>query len=100
MPRADSGVRPHPDHGRLADRRGGWQRRLSPGGAHLPDVLGPALLISAGGGLLNTPLTNTVTAGVPRRDAGGASGLMNTAKQTGAAALALPGHRSPVLSGS
>ncbi|WP_279433080.1 MFS transporter [Actinomadura bangladeshensis] len=101
-----------------------WQSRLSPGGAYLPDVLAPALLISAGGGLLNTPLTNAVTAGVPERDAGAASGLMNTAKQTGtalglaalvavagdhsgaflamsalllataAAARALPGHRS------
>ncbi|NEA24000.1 MFS transporter [Actinomadura bangladeshensis] len=107
-----------------------WQSRLSPGGAYLPDVLGPALLISAGSGLLNTPLTNAVTAGVPERDAGAASGLMNTAKQTGAAlglaalavaagdytdaflamsglllataaaARALPGHRSPVLSRS
>ncbi|SNS35445.1 drug resistance transporter, EmrB/QacA subfamily [Actinomadura meyerae] len=62
-----------------------WQSRLSPGGAYLPDVLGPAVLISAGGGLLNTPITNAVTAGVPREDAGAASGLMNTTKQTGAA---------------
>jgi EmrB/QacA subfamily drug resistance transporter len=62
-----------------------WQSRLSPGGAYLPDVLGPAILISAGGGLLNTPLTNAVTAGVPDRDAGAASGLMNTTKQAGAA---------------
>ncbi|MEU5990773.1 MFS transporter [Spirillospora sp. NPDC047418] len=62
-----------------------WQSRLSPGGAYLPDVLGPAILISVGGGLLNTPLTNAVTAGVPERDAGAASGLMNTAKQAGAA---------------
>ncbi|URM99988.1 MFS transporter [Actinomadura madurae] len=62
-----------------------WQSRLSPGGAYLPDVLGPAVLISAGGGLLNTPLTNTVTSGAPSRDAGAVSGLMNTTKQAGAA---------------
>ncbi|MEO3828604.1 MFS transporter [Actinomadura sp. B10D3] len=62
-----------------------WQSRLSPGGAYLPDVLGPAVLVSAGGGLLNTPLTNTVTSGAPARDAGAASGLMNTTKQAGAA---------------
>ncbi len=62
-----------------------WQSRLSPGGAYLPDVLGPAVLISAGGGLLNAPLTNAVTSGVPERDAGAASGLTNTAKQAGAA---------------
>ncbi|WP_412516900.1 MFS transporter [Actinomadura madurae] len=62
-----------------------WQSRLSPGGAYLPDVLGPAVLISAGGGLLNTPLTNAVTSGAPSRDAGAASGLMNTTKQAGAA---------------
>ncbi|MFB4310990.1 MFS transporter [Actinomadura sp. GTD37] len=62
-----------------------WQSRLSPGGAYLPDVLGPAILISAGGGLLGTPLTAAVTSGVPPGDAGAASGLMNTAKQMGAA---------------
>ncbi|WP_021595242.1 MFS transporter [Actinomadura welshii] len=62
-----------------------WQSRLSPGGAYLPDVLGPAVLISAGGGLLNTPLTNAVTSGAPSGDAGAASGLMNTTKQAGAA---------------
>lgn len=62
-----------------------WQSRLSPGGSYLADVLGPAILISTGGGLLNTPLTNTVTSGVPAHDAGAASGLMNTTKQAGAA---------------
>ncbi|TMR36142.1 MFS transporter [Actinomadura geliboluensis] len=62
-----------------------WQSGLSPGGTYLTDVLGPAVLISVGGGLLNTPITNAVTAGVPREDAGAASGLMNTTKQAGAA---------------
>lgn len=62
-----------------------WQSRLAPGDGYLTGILGPAVLISAGAGLLNTPLTNAVTTGVPAHDAGAASGLMNTTKQTGAA---------------
>lgn len=62
-----------------------WQSRLAPGDGYLTGILGPAVLISAGAGLLNTPLTNAVTTGVPDHDAGAASGLMNTTKQTGAA---------------
>ncbi|WP_317619779.1 MFS transporter [Nonomuraea phyllanthi] len=62
-----------------------WQSRLAPGQDYLTAVLGPAVLISLGGGLLNTPLTVTVTSGVPAQDAGAASGLMNTAKQIGGA---------------
>ncbi|GGU91420.1 MFS transporter [Actinomadura cremea] len=55
------------------------------GGTYAGDVLGPAVLVSVGGGLLNTPLTATVTAGVAGDDAGAASGLLNTAKQVGGA---------------
>jgi EmrB/QacA subfamily drug resistance transporter len=62
-----------------------WQSRLTADGDYLSAVLGPAVLVSVGGGLLNTPLTTTVTSGVPGRDAGAASGLMNTAKQVGGA---------------
>ncbi|TDC85222.1 MFS transporter [Actinomadura sp. 7K507] len=62
-----------------------WQSRLAPGDDYLTAVLGPAVLISAGGGLLNTPITNAVTSGIPAHDAGAASGLMNTTKQAGAA---------------
>ncbi|MEV4570386.1 MFS transporter [Nonomuraea sp. NPDC049419] len=62
-----------------------WQSRLGPGGDYVTAVLGPAALISLGGGLLNTPLTVTVTSGVASEDAGAASGLMNTAKQIGGA---------------
>ncbi|MEV5831076.1 MFS transporter [Spirillospora sp. NPDC052242] len=68
-----------------------WQSAaagLAAGGgdaSYVRDVLGPAVLVSVGGGLLNTPLTATVTAGVAGRDAGAASGLMNTAKQVGGA---------------
>jgi sugar phosphate permease len=42
-------------------------------------------VLSFGGGLLITPRTTTVSAGVRRSDAGAASGLMNTAKQVGGA---------------
>ncbi|MEV0662366.1 MFS transporter [Actinomadura luteofluorescens] len=62
-----------------------WQSRITADGDYLSAVLGPAVLVSIGGGLLNTPLTTTVTSGVPGTDAGAASGLMNTAKQVGGA---------------
>lgn len=60
-----------------------WQSRATADGDYLSAVLGPAVLVSIGGGLLNTPLTATATSGVPGSDAGAASGLMNTAKQVG-----------------
>ncbi|MEU8798429.1 MFS transporter [Spirillospora sp. NPDC048819] len=62
-----------------------WQSHITADSGYLFGVLGPAVLISVGGGLLNTPLTATVTSGVAERDAGAASGLMNTAKQVGGA---------------
>ncbi|MGI5204280.1 MFS transporter [Spirillospora sp. CA-108201] len=60
-----------------------WQSRVPADGDYLSAVLGPAVLVSLGAGLLNTPLTATVTSGVSRSDAGAASGLTNTAKQVG-----------------
>ncbi|MEV4222792.1 MFS transporter [Nonomuraea sp. NPDC049725] len=62
-----------------------WQSGIAPGQGYLTAVLGPAVLISLGGGLLNTPLTVMVTSGVAPADAGAASGLLNTAKQVGGA---------------
>ncbi|WP_324192971.1 MFS transporter [Nocardia cyriacigeorgica] len=62
-----------------------WQAQLGPDSTYLTGILGPALVFSIGAGLLNTPLTAAVTAGVPAADAGAASGLMNTTKQVGAA---------------
>ncbi|WP_245558295.1 MFS transporter [Nocardia thailandica] len=62
-----------------------WQAQLGPDSTYLTGILGPALVFSVGAGLLNTPLTAAVTAGVPLADAGAASGLMNTTKQVGAA---------------
>jgi Major Facilitator Superfamily len=62
-----------------------WQSRMTPDSGYLAGILGPAIVFSVGGGLLNTPLTTTVTTGVERADAGAASGVMNTAKQVGGA---------------
>jgi hypothetical protein len=62
-----------------------WQSTISEGSGYLSGILGPAIVISAGTGLLITPITATVTSGVPECDAGAASGLMNTAKQVGGA---------------
>lgn len=60
-----------------------WQSRIASDSGYLYGVLGPAIFISAGAGLLNTPITATVTSGVSKTDAGAASGLMNTSKQFG-----------------
>lgn len=62
-----------------------WQGRSTSDSTYLTGLFGPAIIMSIGGGLLNTPLTTTVTSGVATADAGAASGLMNTAKQVGGA---------------
>jgi len=62
-----------------------WQAQLDAESSYLTGILGPALVFSIGAGLLNTPITAVVTAGVPAADAGAAAGLMNTTKQVGAA---------------
>ncbi|WP_343034594.1 MFS transporter [Amycolatopsis anabasis] len=62
-----------------------WQSQLTPDSGYLSGILGPAIVFSIGGGLLNTPITTTVTSGVHTSDAGAASGLMNTTKQVGGA---------------
>ncbi|WP_245664401.1 MFS transporter [Nocardia grenadensis] len=62
----------------------GWQAQLGPDSTYLTGIFGPAIVFSIGAGLMNTPLTAAVTAGVPLPDAGAASGLMNTTKQVGA----------------
>lgn len=62
-----------------------WQSLLEVDSTYVSGVLGPAIAISLGTGLLNTPLTAAVTSGVADDDAGAASGLMNTTKQVGGA---------------
>ncbi|OQO92216.1 MFS transporter [Saccharomonospora piscinae] len=63
----------------------GWQAGVGPGMTYAEAMLGPAVLIAVGGGLLNTPLTAVATSGVRHEDAGAASGLLNTTKQVGGA---------------
>lgn len=62
-----------------------WQSRVTPGSTYVEGLLGPAIAVSIGAGLLNTPLTATVTSGTRRSDAGAASGVMNATKQVGGA---------------
>jgi EmrB/QacA subfamily drug resistance transporter len=60
-----------------------WQAQLSPTGTYVSELLGPALLMCAGVGLMMTSVTTTVTSGADRSDAGIASGLMNAMRQVG-----------------
>lgn len=60
-----------------------WQSRLAPDSGYPAGILGPALLMCLGLGLLMTPVTAAVTSGVAASDAGIASGLMNATRQVG-----------------
>nr|CTQ91278.1 Cephamycin export protein cmcT [Kibdelosporangium sp. MJ126-NF4] len=62
-----------------------WQSQITPASGYLAGILGPAIVFSIGGGLLNTSITTTVISGIDAADAGAASGLMNTTKQFGGA---------------
>ncbi len=67
-----------------------WQSRIETGSGYLDGMLGPAVIMSTGMGLLITPITTTVTSGITAQDAGAASGLMNATRQIGGAlALAI-----------
>jgi EmrB/QacA subfamily drug resistance transporter len=57
--------------------------RIAPDGGYVSDVLGPALLCSAGIGFSFVPVTIAATTGVHRTEAGLASGLVNTSRQMG-----------------
>jgi hypothetical protein len=61
-----------------------WLSRITPSSTFVPDLLGPFLLLGAGLGLSVTPVTVSATNGVPREDAGLASGLLNTSRTVGA----------------
>ncbi|GAA5189858.1 MFS transporter [Rugosimonospora acidiphila] len=53
--------------------------------AYLSHLLGPSLVAGAGISLMLLPITLAATTGVDPRDAGAASGLVNTARQLGGA---------------
>lgn len=60
-----------------------WLSRVSAHSAYLTAVALPMLLIGAGQGMTLSPLTAAGIAGVPARDAGAASGVVNVAHQLG-----------------
>ncbi|WP_410874622.1 MFS transporter [Nocardia sp. A7] len=62
-----------------------WLSGVAPGSSYWVGVAAPMLLIGAGQGLAFAPLTSAGIAGVPARDAGAASGLVNTFHQLGMA---------------
>jgi len=62
-----------------------WFGQISPGGGFAADVLGPSLLAAVGLGFAFVPQTIAAVSGVSDREAGLASGLINTSQQVGGA---------------
>ncbi len=62
-----------------------WFSQISADGSFLADVLGPSLLAAIGLGLTFVPITIAAVSGVEDREAGLASGLINTSQQVGGA---------------
>jgi MFS family permease len=62
-----------------------WLSTITPDSTFVADLLGPFLLIGAGMGLSVTPVVVAGTSGVEPREAGLASGLLNTSRIVGAA---------------
>ncbi|HXR68679.1 MAG TPA: MFS transporter, partial [Dermatophilaceae bacterium] len=61
-----------------------WLAQATTTSTFLGGLLGPFVLIGIGMGLAVTPIAVAGTAGVPPRDAGLASGLLNTSRTVGA----------------
>jgi EmrB/QacA subfamily drug resistance transporter len=62
-----------------------WLAQVQPASSYWTAVALPMVLIGAGQGLAFAPLTSAAIAGVTARDAGAASGLVNTFHQLGSA---------------
>jgi EmrB/QacA subfamily drug resistance transporter len=62
-----------------------WFAQVSVDGAYTADVLGPSLLAAVGLGFSFVPTTIAAVSGVQEREAGLASGLINTSQQIGGA---------------
>ncbi len=60
-----------------------WLTQVSAATGYLSGLLGPMLLLGVGFGLSFTPLTVVILSGVPGRDSGAASGLLQTMQQVG-----------------
>ncbi|MFF2616186.1 MFS transporter [Kitasatospora sp. NPDC058046] len=76
-----------------------WFALISPDGGFLTDVLGPSLVTSVGTGLVLAPVAAAGTTGVAAREAGTASGLLNSSRQLGgcvglAALATVAAHRT------
>ncbi|MFF9645774.1 MFS transporter [Kitasatospora aureofaciens] len=61
----------------------GWFALISPDGGFLTDVLGPSVVTSIGAGLVLAPVAAAATTGIAPREAGAASGLLNSSRQLG-----------------
>jgi EmrB/QacA subfamily drug resistance transporter len=62
-----------------------WFSQISANGSYVADILGPSLMVAVGLGLVFVPQTIAAVAGVEPREAGLASGLINTSQQVGGA---------------
>jgi EmrB/QacA subfamily drug resistance transporter len=62
-----------------------WFGQISPDGSFVSDILGPSLLAAVGLGFAFVPQTIAAVSGVAEREAGLASGLINTSQQVGGA---------------
>ncbi len=62
-----------------------WFAQVPEHGSFVSDLLGPSLLAAVGLGFSFVPVTIAAVSGIPERDAGLASGLINTAQQVGGA---------------
>jgi hypothetical protein len=62
-----------------------WFGQISPTGSFASDLLGPMLLAAVGLGFAFVPQTIAAVSGVSDREAGLASGLINTSQQIGGA---------------
>jgi EmrB/QacA subfamily drug resistance transporter len=60
-----------------------WLTTTSGSGNYFTDLLGPFILLGGGLSLAFVPLNMTVLGGLPRRDTGAASGLLQAAQQIG-----------------
>ncbi|WOX08812.1 MFS transporter [Streptomyces sp. N50] len=61
----------------------GWLSQLRPGDGYLTGLLGPLVLMGVGVGLSFMPLNVTILAGIEPREAGAASGLLQTLQWLG-----------------
>lgn len=77
-----------------------WMSRVPVHAQFVADILGPMLFLGLGLGLMLMTVTHTAIAGVPAKEAGLASGLLNTARQLGgalgvAALMTVAHHMAP-----